>query len=98
MQNKLLEYMAMAKPVVATSVANEGIGAPPDECLLIEDTPRGFADAVVRLLRDPARSAQLGMAARRYVERHWTWEAHFLKLEQAMLEVIDSARAGSVAS
>jgi glycosyltransferase involved in cell wall biosynthesis len=95
MQNKLLEYMAMAKPVVATSVANEGIGAPPDECLLIEDTPRGFATAVVRLLRDPFRRAQLGTAARRYVEHDWTWEAHFLKLEQAMIELIDGARAGS---
>ena len=90
MQNKLIEFMAMAKPVVATSVANEGIGAPPGEALVIADGAQAFGDAVLALLDDPARRAALGAAARRHIEAHWTWEAHFLKLEAEMFAALDS--------
>lgn len=69
--------MAAGLPVVATPVANEGIRAKPDEQLWLRDDPRGFADAVIALLRDRAARERLGGAARRYVEQHWTWEAHF---------------------
>ena len=92
MQNKLLEYLAMAKPVVATSVANEGIGARPGEDLTIADDAKDFAAAVVGLLRDPHRRRQLGHAARAYVLRDWTWESHFLKLEADMREQLDRAQ------
>ena len=84
MQNKLLEYLAMAKPVVATSVANEGIGARPGDDLAIADTAADFGAAVVALLRDPERRRQLGQAARAYVLRDWSWEGHFLQLEADM--------------
>ncbi|WP_408590485.1 glycosyltransferase family 4 protein [Novosphingobium sp.] len=89
MQNKLIEYLGSGKPVVATSVANEGIGATDGEHLIVADEPADFAREVVALLRDPARSAQLGQAARRYIVENWTWEAHFLKLEQAFYQSLD---------
>ena len=92
MQNKLLEYLAMAKPVVATSVANEGIGARPGEDLAIADDAEHFGAAVVGLLRDPDRRRQLGQAARAYVLRDWTWEGHFLRLEADMREQLDLAQ------
>ena len=78
MQNKLIEFLAMAKPVVATSVANEGIGARPGEHLMIADSPAVFAAAIQNLLGNSARAASLGTAARRFVEETWTWEAQFL--------------------
>lgn len=87
MQNKLVQAMAAELPVVATSVANEGIGAVPDHHLLIRDDAAAFADAVIGLLRDPSARARLGSAARHFVERHWTWEAHFEEMERAMLKV-----------
>ena len=86
MQNKLIEFMAMQKAVVATSVANEGIRATPDNHLVIADDARAFADAVLALLADPARRAALAEVARRYILEHWTWEAHFLTLEAAMID------------
>ncbi|KUI21251.1 hypothetical protein AU192_12570 [Mycobacterium lehmannii] len=82
MQNKLIEYMASGKAVVASSVANEGIRAP-QETVVIADDPDPFADAVIRLLRDPESAARLGTAARQYVLSEWTWEKHFLDLELA---------------
>ncbi len=89
MQNKLIEYLSSGKPVVATSVANEGIGARHGQHLLIADRPRDFADAVLGLLRDAAQRETLGRAARQYVLDNWTWEAHFLKLESAFYEALD---------
>ena len=81
MQNKLLEYMAMGKAVVATPVANEGIAARPGRELLIEGEAGRFAAAVVSLLRDARRRTALGEAGRARVLRDWTWESNFLKLE-----------------
>jgi sugar transferase (PEP-CTERM/EpsH1 system associated) len=77
MQNKLVQAMASELPVVATSVANEGIGATPEAHLLLRDEPQAFADAVIGLLRDGPARERLGRAARSFVEQHWTWEAHF---------------------
>ena len=90
MQNKLLEYMSMAKAVVATSVANEGIDARPGKEILIADDACGFAAAIVSLLRNAKRRDELGKAARACVTREWSWEAHFLKLEADMVEQLDA--------
>lgn len=89
MQNKLIEYMAMEKPIVATSVANEGIEAVAGEHLVLADDAETFASEILALLADSPRRENLGRAARAYVTEHWTWEAHFLKLEAAMLAAVD---------
>jgi glycosyltransferase involved in cell wall biosynthesis len=93
LQNKLLEYMAMGKPVVATTAANEGIGAVPGRDLVVADTAEAFADAVTGLLADPARAAALGEAGRAFVTASWTWEAHFYNLEAAFLAAMQEAAA-----
>lgn len=89
MQNKLVEYLSSGKAVVATSVANEGIGAVPDRHLLVADTPRAFADAVLRLLADEPLRRTLGRQARDFILDHWTWESHFLKLEEEFYAALD---------
>lgn len=93
MQNKLIEYLAMGKPVVATSMANEGIGATPGEHLLIADSPREFAAHILWLFKDAHRRAALGSAARAFIEANWSWERHFLNLEREMYTALE-ARAG----
>ena len=95
MQNKLIEYLGSAKAVVATSVANEGIGARSGEHLLIADTPEDFASEVVRLLLDAETRSKLGHAARQFILDEWTWEAHFLKLEKAFYNAINERRTAA---
>jgi glycosyltransferase involved in cell wall biosynthesis len=90
MQNKLVQAMASELPVVATSVANEGIGATPEAHLLLRDEPQAFADAVIGLLKDGAARERIGRAARAFVEQHWTWEAHF----EQQLRVFQDVAAG----
>lgn len=89
MQNKLIEYMACNKAVVASPVANEGIRAPED-ALVIAHTPDSFAAEVIHLLKDPAAAERLGTAARSYVLANWTWEKHFTDLEDAFHSALDS--------
>jgi polysaccharide biosynthesis protein PslH len=84
MQNKLLDYFRAGKAVVATSAANEGIGAPSARAISLADQPADFAAAVLRLMDHPGERASLGMAARSFVENGWSWEAWFLKLEQVI--------------
>lgn len=97
MQNKLIEFMASAKPIVATSVANEGICAP-DDCLIVADKPQDFANAVLRLLDDPAGSAAMAARARAHVIEHWTWAAHYLKLEQDFYATLDQPGEAATAA
>jgi sugar transferase (PEP-CTERM/EpsH1 system associated) len=93
LQNKLLEAMAMAKAVVATPEANEGIRAPEGEALLTAREPGAFAEAVLALLADPGRRQTMGPAARAYVEAKWTWEGPFLELERAFLAAVEAGQA-----
>ncbi|MGE3374490.1 MAG: glycosyltransferase [Vicinamibacteria bacterium] len=84
---KLLEALAMAKPVVATSLAAEGLPLVPGEHYLRADAPSDFAGAVVSLLRDPARAAALGQAGRRLVEERHSWRQVGREVERCLAEV-----------
>jgi glycosyltransferase involved in cell wall biosynthesis len=98
MQNKLIEYLASAKPTVATSVANEGLGGTAGKHLLIADRPDDFAKAVIDLFRNPDYGKKLGVAAREFVLSHWTWEAHFLKLEESFYDVLQKDESSLAAA
>jgi len=74
-QNKVLEAMAMAKPVVASPAAFEGIAARAGEELIVVDGVEAEAAAVIALLGDPARARAIGAAARARVEARYGWDA-----------------------
>lgn len=72
---KILEAMAMAKPVVSTSLGCQGIAADHGRQLLIADDPDVFADEVAGLMSDPGHGRKLGAAGRALVERGYGWAA-----------------------
>jgi polysaccharide biosynthesis protein PslH len=86
-QNKVLEAMAMARPVVASPAAFEGIEATPGRDLLVADGAEAQAEAIRSLLTDSTRAAALGAAARRRVEEAYSWQARLAPLA----EIVGSA-------
>ncbi|HYO85518.1 MAG TPA: glycosyltransferase family 4 protein [Dermatophilaceae bacterium] len=57
---KLVEYLAMAVPVVSTERGMQGLGLNRGVDLAVADDPTVFAAEVVALLRDPDRAQRLG--------------------------------------
>jgi glycosyltransferase involved in cell wall biosynthesis len=90
---KILEAMAMARPVVSTTLGAEGIGAASGRELLLADDPARFAAELRRLLDDPALGARLGSAARALVEARYAWRDSARVLEQLVLELRDAVPA-----
>jgi len=77
---KILEAAAMSRAIVSTSLGCEGFPVENGRELVIADSPRQFADAVVALLRDLSRRAELGAAARTFVEAY-DWKNIIPRLE-----------------
>ena len=79
-QNKVLEAMAMARPVIASPAAFEGIEAVPGRDLLVADDAAGQGRAIRGLLADPLRAATIAAAARRRVEQGYRWDVRLAAL------------------
>ena len=89
---KIVEAMAMARPIVSTSLGAEGIEARPGRDLLIADDPEAFAAAVVRLLDEPDTAAQLGGAARRLSEERYSWAGAARAMEGLFEQALQGRR------
>ena len=80
-QNKVLEAMAMAKPVVATSAAMEGIPSVAGQPIC--DHEKDFIEACVRLLNE-GDQRELGTKGRQNVLQEFNWDQNLLKLEELL--------------
>jgi len=83
-QNKVLEAMAMAVPIVVSKGALTGISAEPGKHLICADTPAQWINECVALVHEPVRAKEIGLAARSVVLRAYTWDAQFAKLDRLL--------------
>ena len=90
---KIFEAMAMGKAIVSTTVGAEGLPVTDGANILLEDSPRNFADAVLNLLGDRERRNKIGREARRLVEEKYSWRAVAAEFERAMQKSIKQATA-----
>ncbi len=90
-QNKVLEAMAMARPVVASAAAAEGIDHA--GTIRVAADASEFAAQVRALLEAPADAADLGRAARAQVLRRYGWDARLAPLDA--LFGVDGSRSAS---
>jgi glycosyltransferase involved in cell wall biosynthesis len=71
---KILEAMALGRPVVSTSLGCEGLEVVDGEHLFIADSPEQIADKVVRLLADQALRERIASNARQLVVARYDWD------------------------
>ena len=83
-QNKVLEAMAMARPVVASPEAAEGIDASHGAHLLIAAHPAEEIEKVAALLADPGGAERLGKAARARMDERYRWSATLEELPRLL--------------
>jgi len=73
-QNKVLEGMAMGRPVVASPQALQGLGHRNGLPVLEARTAEEWAEHLSSLFADPSRCEALGRAGRLYAEEHHAWQ------------------------
>jgi sugar transferase (PEP-CTERM/EpsH1 system associated) len=83
-QNKLLEALAMGRPVVSTAAAADGLGAGAGDGIRVADGAAALAGAAIELLGDRDRAEAQGAAGRRFVEREYDWDTAMNALERLL--------------
>lgn len=84
-RTRVLEALAMGKPVVATSSAVGGIDITPNEDIIIADNPNEFAERVIQLLNDEELRGRIGKNARKLVEKKYSWEIMSEKFHKVLI-------------
>jgi sugar transferase (PEP-CTERM/EpsH1 system associated) len=92
-QNKVLEAMAMARPVVASPGAFEGIEARPGREFVVADGAARMVAEIHQLLASPEEAAALGRAARARVERSYSWDQRLAPLAEIVFPGRERAAA-----
>lgn len=73
---KILEYMAMGKPVISTSKGAEGINFTNNKNIIIEDDIDAFSEKIQILLDDKKMRDNLGKNAQDLIKREYDWEIY----------------------
>ena len=89
---KIYEGMAMGKATVSTTIGAEGLDVRHQRDILLEDTPSGFADAIITLLQnvEARRRLEAGAAA---TARKYDWSVITEKFVEVLQKTIDAAQS-----
>ena len=91
-QNKVLEAMAMCRPVVASEDAATGIAATDGTHFAIARSDVQMAEEIVALIEDGTRARRMGRMARDFVLREHSWASVHEELRRIV--VPDANRSG----
>jgi len=86
LQNKILQAMAMKVPCIVSTLSNNAIHAPVDDCVLIANTPEEYAEKISFLLSNPDKAAAMTDNANRFVKENFDWAVAAAKLEKILRE------------
>jgi glycosyltransferase involved in cell wall biosynthesis len=84
-QNKVLEAMAMAKPVILTPASFEGLNAAPEREVLLAQSAVEFSSAVSAAIS--GKWSRIGQAARSRIEENYRWPGKLKELDDAFPEL-----------
>ena len=86
---KIMEALALARPVVSTSLGAEGLLLENGRDLKIADGIEPFAEATLALMRDAVHANQLGRQGRATVEHHYASERMAMNLVEILHQLIE---------
>ncbi|MBI4500749.1 MAG: glycosyltransferase [Gemmatimonadetes bacterium] len=95
---KVLDALAMGKPLVATELAVEGLALQEEEHYLRAETPTEYVQQIRRLENDSALCERLTNAGRELVVRRYAWDVIGEKLDRAYAQYARRAMAAGMAS
>lgn len=100
---KILEALAMGRPVVSTTIGAEGLDLVHGSSVLFAEEPGAFAEAILAVLADAELARQLGARGRQHVVDHFDWDrigegAHTLLASRVGLAGRTQGRAAAGAS
>jgi glycosyltransferase involved in cell wall biosynthesis len=90
---KILDALAMGKPVVSTTVGCEGLRVNHGEQVMVADALEDFASQVLRLLDDDVLRRRLAANGCALVERTYDWDVVGRHLDQAYDSALEPLRS-----
>ncbi len=84
-RGKILEAMAVGRPIVSTSLGAEGIPSMDGENIMIADSPEDFVSSIEKLLEDRDLYERIRQAGRQLVEEKYSW-AKGVEVMEGILE------------
>lgn len=95
----LYEYMACGKPVIVPEGETDKMGVSksvfPDDCLLrVENSPAGFAEGILCLLKNKSAAAERGELGRKRVKGIYEWKKITEKYAQALDRMVEPNPSG----
>lgn len=84
LQNKLLEAMAMRMPCITSALANNAVGAPPGDAILIGETPEDYASLILHLLSNANERARIAASGYAFVRANFDWDRAAEALERVI--------------
>lgn len=72
MRIKIIENMALSRPMVSTTIGAEGILVSNGKNIILEDDPSLFAKAIIDLLSDEKKRMEIGRSARKTIENQYS--------------------------
>ncbi len=88
-QNKVLEAMACATPVIASQQAVSALGVEAGKEIVVADDSLDFANKVISLLDERERRESVGRAGRQFVERNHDWAVLAGRLEEVYAQSLN---------
>ena len=84
LQNKLLEAMAMQLPCITSTLANNALGAKPNEQILVAENPEQYARHIIDLLQNEKKAKEIAMNGYHFVINKFNWQSTTAILEKIM--------------
>ena len=87
-RGKILEAMALGRPVVSTRLGAEGIPASDGQNIILADTPDDFIRGTADLIGNPELYRKIQKNARKLMEDHFAWDKGVARLEAVLKDMM----------